>query len=274
MKSVIIHPHPDLDAVTCCALAGVAPEEVHFLPAGATSIPEVCPCCGTRLETEVRVLDHPLGEKGRLDPDGTRHAAVIAMPEAGGADPELLAEVEEQDSTGRVQRPRFSLARILTAVRVDVAARGLRDLALDREVVAIMSTITRGFNRLHAARREAQSQLAAARIEMIGDLRIAILPDGPMQPATGVVLNEERDVCAAIYRTDHNLGVNRYPGRTAPNLRLLEPHLPGWFVHSAGFLACWGSLKSPATTAPPAGTPQDQEELLALLRKVFASTSQ
>jgi hypothetical protein len=272
MKPVIIHPHPDLDAATCCALAGARAEEVHFLPAGATSIPDVCPCCGAPLGPDARVLDHPLGEKGRLDPDGTRHAAAIGMPEAAHADPQLLAEVEEQDSTGKVRQPRFSLARVLTAVRTDAAGRGLRDAALDREVVGVMSRVIRGLNLMHTARLQAQGQVATARIEQVGNVRIAVLPDGPMQPAAGIVLNEDHDVSASIYRTGHNLGINRYPGRTSPDLRLLGPHLPGWFVHSAGFLACWGSLKSPASSPPPADTPQDQEQLLALVRRVFEST--
>jgi hypothetical protein len=271
MKPVIIHPHPDLDAVACCALADVTPDDVHFLPAGATTIPAVCPCCGAPLAPDTRVLDHPLGEKGRLEADGTRHAAVLCMPEASGADPQLLAEVEEQDSTGKVQQPRFSLARILTAIRTDAADRGLRDAVLDREVLAVMSSIIRGLNRMYAARLQAKNQVAAARIETLGTVRIAVLPDGPMQPAVAIVLNEDHDVSASIYRTGHNLGINRYPGRASPDLRLLEPHLPGWFIHSAGFLACWGSLKSPAISAPPADTPQDQEQLLALVRRVFES---
>jgi len=41
----------------------------------------------------------------------------------------------------------------------------------------------------------------------------------------------------AIYVTGFNLGVTRYLGRTTPGLRKLQPRLPGWFVHTAGFLA-------------------------------------
>lgn len=267
--AVIVHPAPDLDACVCAALAGAAPEDVHFLPAGTKAVLETCPCCGLRLTGKERLLDHPLGEKGRLDADGTRHAAAAAMPEAVNADPDLIAEVEEQDSTGRILRPRFSLARILVAIRAEARERGLRDATLDREVVAGMGRVVRGLNLLHAARIAAREHVARVRIERIGDWRIALLPPGEAPSSIGIVLNEEHDVSAEIYRDGRNLGVRRYPDRRAPDLRRLAPHIPGWFVHSAGFLACWGNCASPETTPPPVGTPQSGEELLALVKQVY-----
>lgn len=267
--TVIVHPRPDLDACVCIALTGATPQDVHFVPAGATEIPSVCPCCGKQLTGTERILDHPLGEKGQLDADGTRHSAAISMPEVFGADADLLAEVEEQDSTGMVRAPRFSLARILAAIRTEASDRGLRDAELDREVIAVMSRVIHGLNLLHKARASAREIIAQARIEEIGDFKVAILPYGEMAPQVGITLNEEYDVSGAIYHTRFNLGVTRYPGRTTPDLRKLQPYLPGWFIHTAGFLACWGNRKSPATSPPPAGAPQTQDELLALLRRVF-----
>lgn len=69
---MIIHVHPDLDAITCVALASVDVDYVHMLPAGIEKLPDVCPCHGRPLDPRERILDHPLGDKGRLDPDGTR----------------------------------------------------------------------------------------------------------------------------------------------------------------------------------------------------------
>jgi hypothetical protein len=266
---VIVHPRPDLDACVCITLAGAAPQDVHFLPAGATEVPEVCPCCGKRLTGAERILDHPLGEKGRLDADGTRHSAAISMPESQKADPDLLAEVEEQDSTGLVRQPRFSLARILAAVRAEASERGLRGEQLDREVISVMSRIIRGLNLLHQAKESAREHITRARIVKIGGFKLALLPPGETPPQVGIILNEEFDVSGAIYQTGFNLGVTRYPGRDEPDLRKLQPHLPGWFVHTAGFLACWGNRKSPATSQSPEGTPQTREELLSLVRRVF-----
>lgn len=266
---IIVHPKPDLDACACIALAGARPQDVHFLPAGAPTIPSVCPCCGDRLTGRERVLDHPLGEKGRLDADGTRHAAAASMPEAVGAHPDLIAEVEEQDSTGRVLHPRFSLADIASAIRKEASERGYRDVDLDREVIATMGRIIRGINLIHITKQTARELLVGVRIEKIADFRVAILPRGTVSPQVGFVLNEEHDVAVAIYHETYNLGVNRYPGHDTPDLRKLASYLPGWFVHTAGFLACWGSRKSPETAPPPKDTPQNQEELLALLRKEF-----
>jgi len=267
--SVIIHPCPDLDACICAALAGADSGSVHFLPAGASAVPRVCPCCGKHLSGTERILDHPLGEKGRLSADGTRHSAAMSMPEAANAHPELLAEVEEQDSTGKVEHPRFSLASVLAAIRTDASNRGFRDTELDREVVRAMGAIVRGLNLLHAARKKAHDVIAETRIERAGGARFAVLPEGEVSPQVGIVLNEEYDVSGAIFRSGYNLGVARYPGRETPDLRKLADRLPGWFIHTAGFLACWGSRKSPATGAPPAGTPQNQGDLLALLKEVF-----
>lgn len=266
---VIVHPRPDLDACVCVTLAGASPQDVHFLPAGATEVPSVCPCCGKRLTGSERILDHPLGEKGRLDAEGVRHSAAVSMPEAVNADPKLLAEVEEQDSTGLVKQPRIPLPRILAAVRTEASDRGLRDMELDREVVMTMSRIIRGLNLLHGAQEAARSYISNSRIEEVGGCKFAVLPPGETPPQVGIILNEEYDVSGAIYVTGFNLGVTRYPGRTTPDLRKLQPHLPGWFVHTAGFLACWGNRKSPATSPPPANAPQTQDELLALMRKVF-----
>lgn len=268
-KSVIVHVKPDLDACICITLASALPHDVHFLPAGITGIPSICPCCGKQLTGKERILDHPLGEKGQLDTDGTRHSAAASMPEAGSANPDLMAEVEEQDSTGMVKTPRFSLAGILSAIRTEASDRGLRDVALDRKVVSTMSRIIRGLNLLYTAQGSARELIAETRIERIGDFKIAILPPGETPPQVGIILNEEHDVSCAIYVTGFNLGITRYPGHTTPDLRKLQPYLPEWFIHTAGFLACWGSRKSPATLLPPNETPQTQEELLALVKQIF-----
>jgi len=101
---VIAHPWSDLDACACITLASVSPQDVHFLPMGATEVLSVYPCCGKRLTGAERILDHPLGEKRRFGADGIRNSAAILMPEKKQADPDLLAEVEEQDSTGLVRQ--------------------------------------------------------------------------------------------------------------------------------------------------------------------------
>lgn len=266
----IIHQNPDLDAVVCVALAGVGAEDVHFIPAGEKEIPVICPCCNKKLTGQERILDHPLGEKGRLDVDGTRHAAACSMFESQIADPLLLEEVDEQDSTGKVVNPRFSLASVLAAVRSEASERGFRGTNLDREVVRTMSRVITGLNILNAKRQEADNTInGGVRIVEIGSFKFAILPEGETSPQMGIVLNEKYGVTGHIYAQQNNVGVTRYPGHNEPDLTKLKRHLPEWFIHTAGFLACWGSRKSPAMVTPPKGTPQNQEELLALMREVF-----
>lgn len=268
---MIVHVNPDLDAVTCVALAegnlkaASGSRAVHLIPAGAKALPVRCPCHGTPLDpAEERVLDHPLGEKGRLDPDGTRHAAACSMPEAADADPDLLAEVDEQDSTGRVLRPRFSLARVVAGLRQEGASRGLSGEALDRYVLDLGGRVIRGLQLLYQARRSAEVEAESVPIVMIGPYKFAILRGGS-SPELGITLASQ-GIVGSVYVEGFNLGVTRYPGYAEPDLRRLAPHLPGWFVHSAGFLAAWGSRKNPAKEPPPEGTPQSSEELIDLMK--------
>ncbi|MDP3769769.1 MAG: hypothetical protein U1A23_02285 [Candidatus Sungbacteria bacterium] len=270
IRPVVVHPFVDLDACTCIAFAGADMKDVHFLPANALAVPAVCPCCGGAFLGDERVLDHPMGEKGRLDAKGNRHAAALSMPEAVNADPNLLAEVDEQDCNGRVKKLQFSLAQILRAVRFEAGHRGIRGVDLDREVVSVMSRILCGINLRHEASLHARKFVEAkARIEEVGSFKIALFPQGLVPPETGTVLNEEFDVSGTIYQDGLTLGITLYPGRKKPDLRKLAPFLPGWFIHTAGFLACWGSKKAPVTTSPPRGTPQTKDQALELLRKVF-----
>ena len=270
IRPVIVHPFVDLDACTCVALAGVDVKDVHFLPANALAVPAVCPCCGGLFLGDERVLDHPLGMKGELDTRGNRHAAALSMPEAAYADPRLLAEVDEQDCNGRVKKPQFSLAQILRAVRFEAGEHGMRGVELDREVVSVMSRILRGINLRHEASLYARKFIEAkARIEEVGSFKIALFPQCLIPAEVGTVLNEEFNVSGSIYQDGLMLGITLYPGRKKPDLRKLAPYLPGWFIHTAGFLACWGSKKAPVTTPPPRGTPQTKDKVLELLRKVF-----
>jgi hypothetical protein len=261
----VVHPRIDLDAVVSLAILGARPEEVFFVPAGAKELP-------AELQ-DARVVDHPLGEKGRLDPDGVRHAAALSLPEARSWSPELLAEVDEQDSTGQVRSPRFSLGAVLAAIKaaIGVESPDIDGETMDREVYRYFRPIVVGLNLLHQRREEARALLASARIVELEDgVRVAVLK-GEQPTSVGMLLNEELGCSAQVYSEGHNLGVFRYPGRTAPDLRRLADKLPGWFIHPAGFLAAWGTKKSPATSPPPVGTPQNTDGLIQLLMEEFGA---
>lgn len=265
MRHIVTHVNVDLDAAaSVAALIGELGNTavVHFWPSNVFPQPgDPCPCCQEAIGSDWCIVDHPAGDKGRLDADGTRHAALRSTPAASTWDPQILAEVDEQDSTGRVIHPRFSLAAIVAALR--------RSGMGDGDIVRAMLPVFRGLNLLYRDRCEAERQASDCQvIQLETGERIAILPEGPTSPLLGIVLNG-RGIAGAIYSDGWNLGVTRYPGHSTPDLRKLQPHLPGWFIHSAGFLAAWGSRKAPATTPPPKGTPQNQVELAHLLLRVF-----
>jgi len=268
-KHVVVHPRTDLDSVTCVALSGAGPDETHFVPADVQHVPNICPCCNKRLPPDTRVLDHPAGDKGRLDADGKRHAACASMPEAAYADPRIIAEAEDSD-LGRAVVPRFTLREVMAAIRREATMNGMEDdREIDLHVTGAMVRIIRGLNANHQSDKRTARQAAEIRVEQVAGFKVAILPRGPVSSALGVVLNERRGVALAIYHDGNTLGVTRYPGHESPDLHRLERHLPAWFVHTAGFLACWGSRKAPKDAPPPRGTPQTQKELFALLRRVF-----
>ncbi len=255
---VVIHPWVDLDAATCVALTGAEIEDVFFLPANYSEVPHAY--------QHARILDHPLGLKGHLEADGVCHSAAASLPEAADlADSDLLAEVEEQDMLGFAQ-PRFSLARILASVRSFLQAQGRSGEDLDRAVLAVMVPVLRAL--AHAERQKrAMARTPLPEVE-VGPYRFVLRVGGGNHPGA-----LPRNYAGIIYHDGFNLGVVRHPRRQEIDFRLLRDDLPGWFIHPTGFLACWGSLKGPATSLPPAGTPQNVDELVELLRRRIVPAS-
>jgi hypothetical protein len=276
-NDVVVHPNVDIDAIACIVATGIG-TRVHFVPAGAKELPKTCPCHNEPMTGAERILDHSLGEKGRLEPDGTRHAAAIAMPETDRWDPALLAEIDEQDSTGQVLHPRFALSKILMGVKAYVAS--LWELAhpgeevptrfIDENSIMAMRPIIVGLNIIHDRLVDARARACSIPLVNIGKFKVALPSAGDPPFQVAEVLNKEHGVTMQVYQDKFNLGVFRYPGHSDPDLRKLTERLPGWFIHTAGFLACWGSKKSPATEPPPMGTPQNADELVALLKSVIA----
>jgi len=289
---VVVHPNVDLDAIACIVARGIG-IRVHYIPAGAKELPAVCPCHKESLSPAAHVLDHALGEKGRLDADGTRHAAALSMPETCTWDPRLLAEIDEHDSTGKVDQPRFSLSYILMAVKAYIAhlhelarpGEEVPTMSIDEGALMAMRPIIEGLNIIHRRLIEARSRAAKIPVVAVGNFRVAIPEAGDPPFQVAEVLNKEYGCTLQIYHDGNNLGVFRYPGHTEPDLRRLAKALgvpqdcigknetqdkkPVWFIHTAGFLACWGSKKSPAISPPPQGTPQSVEEVIEIVRRAF-----
>ncbi len=259
MVLTVVHPHVDLDACACVALTNTHPEAIAFLPANATQLPDNW--------RDARVLDHALGVKGACDADGRLHAAVLALPEAADLrDGDLLAEIDEQDAWGQVARPRFSLGAVLAALRQDFLSQGMDGECLDRRILETMTPILRALANVER-RRNAVVTKPPCPVIQVGPWAFLMRDEARTDEEAGP--GAARECAGAVYRDGYSLGVVRYPGRDQPDLRGLAPHLRGWFVHSAGFLACWGSRKAPAAGPPPAGTPQDLPALAALLQSVL-----
>jgi hypothetical protein len=259
--TLVVHPYVDLDACACVALAGADPQQVRFLAANATTLPEDF--------AHARVLDHDSGVKGHRERDGTVHAAALSMPEAAELlRSDLMAEIDEQDRFGRVERPRFSLGTILAGLRQEFLAAGLEGEPLDQAILGAMVPVLRGLIRLERQRERIESTVETSPVVEVGPWRFAVRDhspnsfQSPSAPVTG-------ECVGMVYHEGFNLGVYRYPGQPEPDLHCLAPHVPGWFSHPGGFLTCWGSRKAPATSPPPGGTPQTVEELIDLMRNVL-----
>lgn len=148
-EMIVLHEDVDLDACLCAAAH--PGEVIRLLPADAESLP---PHMAGAI-----VLDHPLGLKGRVDEQGRVHAVALEVCPAGEWDPDLLAEVDEQTSTGRVVTPRFSLADIMAGLRAEDIVQGWHMSGnLDACVVATMVEILRGLNHVYRIRLAAQGR--------------------------------------------------------------------------------------------------------------------
>jgi len=103
-------------------------------------------------------------------------------------------------------------------------------------------------------------------IRQICGMKVAIVTaDYP--PTVMGVLFDEFGVDFIVYHTGNNIGVTRNAKINQPSLTKLADYIdePGWFFHHAGFIACRGSRKHPATT-PSKYTVDD---LIQMLAKIF-----
>jgi len=196
-------------------------------------------------------------------------AAAIELAAEMGVElpPDLASEVMEQESTG-FTAPRFTLSALINATRTAFSEAGMRGDELDMSLVRIFVPILSGLIHQHRIKKLVRAYIRSTEKVSIGKYRF-IITEGEIHPMVSIV-GRELFYTGLIYSSKFNLGVTRFPGLNKPDLTRLEAHLPGWFIHPAGFLACWGSRKAPAKGPPPEGTPQSINELVKLMREVFA----
>jgi len=258
-KSVLVtHPNIDLDAAACIAAIEVDVEDVEFVSASATELPSEL--------KGARVVDHPLGVKGKKDADGTQHSAFASLPEVEDIrDGNLVRMVDEQDSGDGSS----GLGGIIAATRRYYITKGLSGEDLDRAILRCVIPMLKGYLIGERALSEARRAAHQIPIITIANFKMAIINNQEFVPMLGQVLGGEMGCVGSIFRDGFNIGITRYPGNAEPDLRRLQEHLPGWFIHSAGFLVAWGSRKAPAKEYPPEGTPRSPEELVEILRDVY-----
>lgn len=232
-KKVTTHVHFDLDAVASAWAAGARDfREIIQIPAGAKTLPPE--------SKDTLVLDHSLGDKG--DEETCAFKALCIKSGLQFEIPEdLINEINEQDTKGRVERPAFGLGMVFAAFRKS----GMDDGKLFETFVALFD----GIREMYLARREAED-IVSNRVPLItASGHKFLLLEGGGNPMVGIVANEE-GFCGSLFADGNNLGVTRYPGHDSPDLRELKGKIEeeGWFFHPAGFLAARGSRKSPATS--------------------------
>lgn len=252
-KRYITHVSPDIDSVCVCLFGDIERLERASYEQKEG---EHCYDIGTDDST-----------KGEFD-GKKRHSALKTFAEREGIDlrPDLLAEVEEQETTGKVEAPRFSLSAILAAVKKFYKGD---DLA----VYEWAKSLILGLQEQHEERADIEAEVARIEINDTYFLETGEkfgVSRGEHGPGLGVALNE-LGYSFVIYTQGYNLGISRYPGRETPDLSKLKPYLKGWFFHPANFLAAWGSWKNPETRPTPVGTPQTAEEVKKLMMEVFKS---
>lgn len=255
---IATHPHVDLDAATCVALrvvTGADLDHVRFVSADADQPPP-------GLE-HAEFLDHLLGIKGK-------RSALAAIPEARAIlGDDVVDEIDEHDADGRAVA-RVPLARVFSALRTSLRHTGFQGEELDRALLRHWSLLIRGI-----AIQEDRRQRAIAVVDTIPTVPIGpytwAIPRPPFVSSIHQLLMQ-RGVTGYLFKNAQTFGIYRYPAHREPDLSILAPHLPGWFLHPDGYLVCWGSRKSPRTDPPPPQTPQSIDELAALLSLVFPST--
>lgn len=246
MKMIITHRNVDLDACTSVALVSLSSpadfEAVAFVGADAKKedLPEGAVC-----------VDIEAGIKGIIDADGTRHSAAYALGSKERLGEAWAADIDEQDSKGRILAPRVGIGQVFSALREGLKLQGVQGDALDPKLVEVWEVIIRGAASLHQ-KSQIDTTEGLPRLTLPGGHTYIVAASG------GLIANEDlqkHGFTGKIYKEGFNMGMANSPLAVNPP-KLHEvfqgPHaLPGWFLHSGGFLASWGSFKAPKTEPCP-----------------------
>lgn len=233
---VMTHSYVDLDAVACTTLGSF----YQLIPGNAKEIPS------TPYHFEVKILDHPLNPSGK----GTKSAFAQAAPKE--TNPELIQEIDEADS---------ATSGVAHFTLIDICSN-------DTE---LLNTYQDGFRKTQEDMEKYPEMEKGCIFHPCGDyLFVELIKKNESQAAGFAIWLRERHpkLAGAVYQDGYNLGIFRYPGITMPSFVKAASKLPLWyFDQRGGWMLSWGTRKVRKTEAPPAGNPQNIDQLIKLVER-------
>lgn len=259
--TIFTHVNVDLDAVASVWAArnfkGMKDAKVEFRPAqwGGEEM--------TTDDMAVDIVADEKGIKGEKETNGTIHSCFVsimkcALENVRYALRNLITFINFQDSRGSaiesllssVTVQKWQMETIVTASLQSVF-NALKFGNSDQFVVEHMSEIFDGYLKVGLARLDAKKEVKRAEILPGGKVAI-IKTENEFLPTAELF---RKGAKAVVCQDGFSLGVIRERNET---IRMDDPSVIAvvesageaveWFAHSAGFLYCRGSRKSPATT--------------------------
>jgi hypothetical protein len=190
----------------------------------------------------------------------------------------LIYKVFELDKTKPYLRPLVDYADALDTAEWVNLPEPFKDFTLgslinalrqcdydDKTIIFKCFDILDYFDKYLRVKYEAYEIAKKIDIRQIDGRKVAIVSD-EYPPTVMGVLFDDYGVDFIIYHTGNNIGVTRNAKITEPSLTKLADYIDedGWFFHHAGFIACRGSRKHPATT-PSKYTVDDLINMLSKL---------
>lgn len=278
---IYTHMNVDLDAVCSVWAARRFRVLPHADEAEIVFVPANWPGPVPFGDLAVDVSAGGAGRKGEMESDGVVHSCFEGLVKRHAsrddqeAIRELVAFVDAQDAHGSAVRhlvPGASRASqsVLAFTGINAVLRALQSVhgGDDDAVIDAMFPILDGM--LKTGRSRQRARLEAMDAERVGPVAIVV---GAREYGTNAALFEDHGVRAIVYVDGFNLGVVREGAETIRadhevirELVAAAGEEKEWFAHSAGFLYCRGSRKSPATTASKV----DQRALARAVAHVFA----
>lgn len=278
MDLLITHRHVDLDAVFSLAAArnfipGARKARIVFYPANWNG----------GLEGEALILDMDAGGrgmKGTKDSDGTVHSCFqsiilkYAPEEVQQALGALVKYVDLQDTSGSVIESLipnlpFDTKEPLVATSLSMILKGLRNVLKqdDMEIFLRMEEIFLGL--LHNAQSSIRAVREAEKIPILHGGRVAVVSNAKYAETISILFR--KGVRVAIYINHQGIGLLRAASEPLqldhPEIRKVVEEareLDQWFAHSAGFIYCRGTRKSPSVSSSKVD-PHDLARVVARL---------